>query len=90
MAVPETKPEVLLQHGADACEHVAAAIASVAQAATRIVNGPLELRSAALLIRAMLPRGSKLDVPEIVAVLQAAAGVARFHLKTPPPEARRG
>lgn len=76
-------PGEVLQHGADSCEQVAKAIEHVARAATQLVNGPLELRSAAILIRAQLPRGSKLEVAEIVDVLVAAAAMGRYHLKTP-------
>lgn len=82
MATP-TQPAEVLQHGADACERVAKALDGVAAAARAIVNGPLELRSVAILIRAQLPRGSKLEVAEIMDVLRAAEAMGRFHLKAP-------
>ncbi len=86
MAGEGTQVEAVLQHGADSCEQVAKAIEHVAAAANRIVCGPLELRSAAVLIRQQLPRGSKLELEDIVNVLRAAEAMARWHLKTPTPE----
>lgn len=70
--------EKVLQHGADECDKVANAIAAAAKSAQAIVNGPLSMRALCLLIRDMLPRGSKLTTDEIALVLQGAAKVGVF------------
>ena len=81
MAATETEGK--LQHSVDDCAEIAAGIRGIAEAAKRLVGGPLTMRALCVLIREALPRGSKtkVDVDDIAVVLQAAANLGAVHLK---------
>lgn len=75
----------ILTHAASDCAEIAAAIRSIAAAARTITRGALTLNAAALLIRDLLPHGSKtrLTVRDIQDVLASAAALGE-HVRTTP------
>lgn len=77
--------EEMLQHSADACEQVAKAIEGIGAAAKKLLNGPLSVEAACLLIREAMPHGTKstVTVKQVEAVLRGAAMVGHIHLKAP-------
>lgn len=77
-----TAQQPILTHSAGDCQQVAEAIRSIETAARSITLGPLTLGAAALLIRDLLPHGSKgrLSPRDITEVL-IAAGELTKHLR---------
>lgn len=79
MAKAKTAELPTLQHVASDCELVAKAIESVADAAMKVLSGPLTMNALCVLVREQLPYGSKsrISKEDVQDVLEAAAAMSR-------------
>lgn len=72
----------VLAHGLDECAELGHSIELVAEAAQRLYSGPLSIRALCVLIADNMPPRERVAVGTIQAVLEAAATLDRFALRS--------